>query len=402
METLHQETGNTTNLEEINSINSTPLVVDPESLEGVASAYRYKLTIKNPNLMGATFHFSDSLDVFSFNAVDKKRALKKEEWPTTGNKSDPNKFIVKVHLMAGNVEIQNCDGCASWKEKTRKPFLVLTPTGERCVQFQKNPFLLLIFRCCPKFHSCNKQFRLVLSLSSCSGDQIFSQEVNIYRKKMVSSRKRKNSSSLESSSKIPSVVKSSLNLPLTTTPSTPSTSIFSKTQNSARENNTLEHNFPLLCNGISKPMQLPLQLMVSTQLMYQLLYCDGKSQVPSENCGTELIDSKPVMKKHEVYHYSDTPVVIKKDIKLEEPKFPPLFAPNYNQKVPNPSWKFDSYRMNTESAPHFEISSDEKWLDSVFSEINGPCSLPRTLDDISALLDLPDDLPSAALGIVRC
>jgi len=67
--------------------------------------------------MGATFHFSDSLDVFSFNAVDKKRALKKEEWPTTGNKSDPNKYFVKVHLMAGNVEIQNCDGCASWKRR---------------------------------------------------------------------------------------------------------------------------------------------------------------------------------------------------------------------------------------------------------------------------------------------
>jgi len=154
-------------------------------------------------------------------------------------------------------------------------------------------------------------------------------------------------------------------------------------------------------------MQMPLQLMVSSQLMYQLLYCDGKSQVTSENCcGTELRDPvpKPVMKKHEVHHYRDAPVVVKKDIKLEEPKLPPLLLKHvdslqtHKEKV-NAPWKFDTYRpVPFEPACFYEVTSDERWLDSVFSEINGGlCSLPRTLDDISALLDLPDNLPAVSL-----
>jgi hypothetical protein len=167
------------------------LELDPQALEGVASAYRYKVSIKNEALVGATFCFAENLDIFSFSQVDKKRALKKEEWPVSSSLDVPNRYNVNIQLMAGNTEISQCDGCASWKDKTRKPFLVLTPTGDRVLQYLKNPFILLIFRCCPKFHSCSKQFRLNIIVTSPVTGETFRNEVNIYRKKMVSNKKRK-------------------------------------------------------------------------------------------------------------------------------------------------------------------------------------------------------------------
>lgn len=172
------------------------LLVDPESLEGVASAYRYKLTLLNPELNGCSFYFPKTMDVFNFNDVNKKRALKKEEWPSDSTLDNPLRHDVDIKLMAGNTEIQNCGVCNMWKDLTRKPFLVLTPHGNRCVQFVKKPFILLIFRCCPKFHSFAKQFKLVITITCPATGAKYTNEVNIYRKKMnnnntTTSKKRK-------------------------------------------------------------------------------------------------------------------------------------------------------------------------------------------------------------------
>jgi len=165
--------------------------VDPSSLEGVASAYRYKLTILNPELFGSTLNFTPNCDVFSFHDVDKKRALKKEEWPSEAPSDNKARLDVQIRLMAGTSEIVTCEGCAMWKEKTSKPFLVLTPTGTRCVQYSKKPFILLIFRCCPKFHSCSKAFRLIITMTSPLNGTSYCTEIDIYRKRFVSNKKRK-------------------------------------------------------------------------------------------------------------------------------------------------------------------------------------------------------------------
>jgi len=383
METL----GNTTETD-------IPLVVDPESLEGVASAYRYKLTLKNESLIGSTFSFNESLDVFSFTAVDKKRALKKEEWPSAGSFEDLNRYDVKVQLMAGNVEIQNCDGCASWKDKTRKPFLILTPTGERCVHFQKQPFLLLIFRCCPKFHSCNKQFRLVLTLTSRSGE-VLRNEVNIYRKKMVSSKKRKCTTPPPSGPvKVQSVARPQAKL----LPAPPQMKAIRDEHSHMEEGYPF---FPMSNTSAAKPMGMPLQYMVSSQIMYDLLYNDGKPQVNSEIYDLPEIRA-PVMKRNEVYHQIRAPMIVKKDIKLEEPVLPATMAKHLDsmkEKMPAPFIKFDFYRPLPfpEPAPLYvslETTNDERWLDSVFSEINGGHHGSKAIDDLSALLDLPDSLPN--------
>jgi len=366
-----------------------PLVVDPESLEGVASAYRYKLTLKNESLIGSTFSFNESMDVFSFAAVDKKRALKKEEWPSSGSLEDLNRYDVKVQLMAGNVEIQSCDGCASWKDKTRKPFLVLTPNGERCVHFQKQPFLLLIFRCCPKFHSCNKQFRLVLTLTSRS-QEVLRNEVNIYRKKMVSSKKRRCLSPPQEPIKVQAVAKSQPRL-LSTPPQRPMCAEFPYEGAS---------HFPMSNSPPSYVKQMPAmapQYMVSSQLMYDLLYNDGKHQVTTEAYPPPLIERVPVMKRNEVFH--SNPSYMRREVKLEEPRLPPNMERHLDsikEKGASNFMKFDFYRPVAflEPAPLYvslETNNDERWLDSVFSEISGgPALSSKTIDDLSALLDLPD------------
>jgi hypothetical protein len=175
--------------------NSQKLVLNPDSLTGVASAYRYKLMVMNPELERAAFYFEDSMDVFAFNDVNKKRALKKQDWPEDAPMDHPRRYNVKVQLMAGNAEIKSCGGCSMWKDLTKKPFLILTPHGTRCVEFSKNPFILLIFRCCPKFHSCTKQFSLRIIITHATiKDIVYTNEVVIHRKKMnVSSvpKKRK-------------------------------------------------------------------------------------------------------------------------------------------------------------------------------------------------------------------
>jgi len=378
--------GNTT-------VSDIPLVVDPETLEGVASAYRYKLTLKNESLISSTFSFNESMDVFSFAAVDKKRALKKDEWPSTGSNEDPNKYDVKVQLMAGSVEIQTCDGCASWKEKTRKPFLVLTPNGERCIHFQKQPFLLLIFRCCPKFHSCNKQFKLVITLTSSSGE-VLRNEVNIYRKKMVSSKKRRCLSPPEEPvmMKVQAVAKSQPRL-LSTPPQRPMCAEFPLFEGPHYPmSNQAQYAKPM-------PIQAP-QYMVSSQLMYDLLYNDGKQPVTSEAFHPQLIERAPVMKRNEVFHSHPNSPFVKREAKLEEPRLPPNMERHLDsikeKVVPQSNYmRFDFYRPVSylEPAPLYvptETYNDERWLDSVFTEIGGAAPLSsRTIDDLSALLDLP-------------
>lgn len=171
--------------------NTQKLIFEPDSLEGVASAYRYKLNILNPELEGCAFNFTDDLDVFNFNDVNKKRALKKEEWPNDSSLDNPRRYDVQIQLMAGNAEIKTCGGCSMWKDLTRKPFLMLTPHGNRCIQFIKKPFILMIFRCCPKFHSYAKQFKLVITITSPITGAKYSNEINIYRKKMNNSGKKR-------------------------------------------------------------------------------------------------------------------------------------------------------------------------------------------------------------------
>jgi hypothetical protein len=338
---------------------SQVLKVDPESLEGVASAYRYKLCIKNECLIGATFNFGESLDVFSFTAVDKKRALKKEEWPTSGSIENPNRFDVKVQLMAGNVEIQTCDGCASWKEKTRKPFMVLTPTGERCVQYQKSPFLLLIFRCCPKFHSCSKQFRLLISVSSPLTGQTFQSEVNIYRKKMISNKKRKVIPLVE----VPKVI--------------PNNPPFTGSSKTIMPRDTMDSMFSIF--SYSKAH------VVSPQLMYEMLYSSegkgAKSHIVTDNC----CNLHKTQKKQTALF----------PIKVEKQNTQAPQNRGNKPKVPQSFWNFDA-PPNPPQPNRTEPTMEEKWLESVLSEING-ASNRTTLDDISTLLDLPENLPEVSL-----
>jgi len=271
--------------------------------------------------------------VLSFPAVEKKRALKKEEWPVSSSLEVPNRYDVNVQLMAGNVEIQQCDGCASWKDKTRKPFLVLTPTGDRVIQFLKNPFILLIFRCCPKFHSCNKQFRLIITVTSPITGDIYRNEVNIHRKKMVSTKKRKTTPTEQSVQSLP--------IP---------------TAASMISRDAMENMMPIF------PYTKQTVPVVSPQLMYQLLYSDKdmKCAIFTPLSGTEPTAS-PIL------HH----------IKLE-PQTSKLF---WNLDTPSNLMRDKSQDLGI---------NDEKWLDSVFDdEGNLPPSLPTTVDDIGALLDLP-------------
>jgi len=345
------------------------LNMEPDCLEGVASAYRYKLSIKNETLCGATFNFLECMDVFSFSAVDKKRALKKEEWPSPGSLNNPNRFDVKVQLLAGNVEIETCDGCASWKEKTRKPFLILTPTGERCVQYSKNPFLLLIFRCCPKFHSCNKQFRLFITIQSPFTGEIYQNEVNIYRKKMVSNKKRKMDIGT------PTVDNSTM-----VNPPVPSPIIMARV-----EQPPIFPKFPY-----SKAPTLP--PVVSPQMMYELLYSDHKEskqiqQMTSEIC--RFLPNIPPPPRMEPTRYQSFPIV------KQEPMESGCFVvPNKIIHKGTPTfWNFDTYPNSLSHPGSIDANNDEKWLDSVFSELNGSpnfnLSHPRSLDYLSILLDLP-------------
>jgi len=362
-----EETGNK-EMENLTNGRSQLLKVEPESLEGVASAYRYKLCIKNECLIGATFNFGECLDVFSFTAVDKKRALKKEEWPTSGSLENPNRYDVKVQLMAGNVEIQTCDGCASWKEKTRKPFMVLTPTGERCVQYQKSPFLLLIFRCCPKFHSCNKQFRLLISISSPFTGQTFQSEVNIYRKKMISNKKRKVH---------PVVVDIPKTVPNNNIP-------FAGPSKTIMPRDTLDSMFSMF--PYSKVFNAP--HVVSPQLMYEMLYSsegkEAKSHIVTDNCCNLPHNNTP--KKQQTML---SPIKIEQQI-TQVPQ-----NRGNKPKAQQSFWNFDA-PPNPNQPYRTEPTTEEKWLDSVFSEINGG-SNRTTLDDISTLLDLPENLPEVSL-----
>lgn len=168
--------------------NVIPLLVEPEQLEGVASAYRYKLNIHNRELYGAIFNFIDQ-DVFSFHEVNKKRAVKKEDWPLDSTVDHPSRYDVSIKLMAGDSEIKTCGGCSMWKELTEKPLLILTPHGTKCIQYIRKPFLLLIFRCCPKFHSYAKQFKLLINIQSISTGMKYSTTIDIYRKKMHNPKK---------------------------------------------------------------------------------------------------------------------------------------------------------------------------------------------------------------------
>jgi len=326
------------------SVNST-LVLDPPSLEGVASAYRYKVNLKNEALVGATFRFCDNLDVFSFSAVDKKRALKKEEWPVVGTVDAPNFWDVEIQLMAGETEIRNCDGCASWKDKTRKPFLVLSPTGERILQFTEYPFILVIFRCCPKFHSCNKQFRLVITVRSPTTGETFSNAVSIFRKKMVPSKKRKDPAALSPIFKKPLV----------------------------NPYGSVESGLPVF------PYSNTTVPVVPTQVMYRLLY-SGEDKSPT--LGSSMVTS-----------YLD----ISSMERCSSPLLAPILHPiKLEPQVSKPFWNLDTHPnhiANKEQPVTFkvEITNDEQWLDSILNNSLEVEVIPSTLDDITDMLDLPSN-----------
>jgi len=177
--------------------NAQKLILDPDSLMGVASAYRYKLSVNNPALERAAFYFDESLDVFGFNDVNKKRALKKQDWPVDAPEDHPRRYNVKIELLAGDNVIKSCGGCSMWRDRTRQPFLILTPHGSRCVEFTKNPFILLIFRCCPKFHSFAKQFTLRVEVTHHQYNVCYATELIIHRKKMNNPLKKRKLSSSE-------------------------------------------------------------------------------------------------------------------------------------------------------------------------------------------------------------
>lgn len=136
------------NFAEIQVVGS--LQTEPTVLEGVASAYCYKLELLNPELKGKTFKISDENDVFSFKAVNKKRALKKDNWPIVLENSSANSSShvceISAKMMAGKSEIKHCNCCPQWKDKTLQPLLMITPTGARFLQFTKVPLFLFIFR----------------------------------------------------------------------------------------------------------------------------------------------------------------------------------------------------------------------------------------------------------------
>ncbi len=125
------------------------LKTDPAVLEGVASAYCYKLELMNPELKGKVLQISEENEVFSFKEVNKPRALRKENLPIPMKSESLNPsqtFSVSVRLMTGFKEIKRCECCPQWKDKTSLPFLLVTPTGERNLLFPKNPTLLVIIR----------------------------------------------------------------------------------------------------------------------------------------------------------------------------------------------------------------------------------------------------------------
>jgi len=407
------------------------LELDPQALEGVASAYRYKVSIKNEALVGATFCFAENLDIFSFSQVDKKRALKKEEWPVSSSLDVPNRYNVNIQLMAGNTEISQCDGCASWKDKTRKPFLVLTPTGDRVLQYLKNPFILLIFRCCPKFHSCSKQFRLNITITSPVTGETYRNEVNIYRKKMVSNKKRKlvsppqtspcSSSPISSPSQMeqqqslmlgivnnaPQQQQPMMPLPpsmtmKTTTPS--ATTTFAQRETTMMMDPMLPV-FPYTTKSLTS--------VVSPQMMYQILYSEKSEQPSNKKQAFGTADVTTVNNTTRVH-----PIPILHPIKLEPQVSKPFWNldthPNSNinnnglmmmnlintnnrgggvaeVKVSSFSSSSSSSFPSSCSSKIEEMTNDEKWLDSVFTDLTATesPSLPNTLDDIGVLLELP-------------
>jgi hypothetical protein len=404
------------------------LELDPQALEGVASAYRYKVSIKNEALVGATFCFAENLDIFSFSQVDKKRALKKEEWPVSSSLDVPNRYNVNIQLMAGNTEISQCDGCASWKDKTRKPFLVLTPTGDRVLQYLKNPFILLIFRCCPKFHSCSKQFRLNIIVTSPVTGETFRNEVNIYRKKMVSNKKRKlvsppqQTSSCSSSpiSTPPSSSAEQQQLPMnmlgmlatqSTMPSPPSMTM--KTAAAAAVKNTPSSLISSQRETMTMDPMLPvfpystksMTSVVSPQMMYQILYSEKSSSEPpnkKQTFGTAEVTVNRVHTIPILHPIKLEPQVSKPFWNLDAHPNSNIMNNNFNNRglggELRSSFPSSSIMMTSSfsspcppSSRVEEMTNDEKWLDSVFTDLTATesPSLPNTLDDIGVLLELP-------------
>jgi len=135
------------------------LLVDPDSLDSVASAYRYKVALRNEELAECDLEFEDKAAVFSFQEVEKKRALKKEEWPLKVVGSSQKLFTVKLQLFAGDTEITDCTGC------------------------------------CPKFHGFSKQFRLVITVTSKDKKEVFKGGLDINRKKFSKKRNAEECSS---------------------------------------------------------------------------------------------------------------------------------------------------------------------------------------------------------------
>jgi len=105
--------------------------------------------------------------------------------------------------------------------------------------------------------------------------------------------------------------------------------------------------------------------VVSPQLMYQILYSDLKEFKPFI---PEIISNKIPQQTSPILH----------SIKLEP-------------QISKPFWNLDAHPNNISNWENKvlhkeEPISDEKWLDSVFSEVQ---TLPSTVSDISALLELP-------------
>jgi hypothetical protein len=172
-----------------------PLVIElPSHFTQLESQTCYRIGLKNPSLLGACLRFSSDLAVFPFFEVG-KRPILKEEFPKDVAPEDESQLDiidVELKIFAGDEEIIICDDskkCVKWREKTTKPVLVLTPRGTRTIQFDqdKEPFLLLIFRCCPRFHR-GQEFEMQLKLTS--RRRQYTTVIDLKRKKNQAQKKR--------------------------------------------------------------------------------------------------------------------------------------------------------------------------------------------------------------------
>jgi len=168
----------------------------PSNFTQLESQTCYRLGIKNSSLVGACLRFSSDLAVFPFSDVGKRPILKEEYPKEITSEAEASQLVdVELKIFAGDEEIRICDDykkCAKWREKTTKPLLVLTPRGQKMIQFGENmePFLLLIFRCCPRFHH-GQDFELHMNLRTAT--TVYTATIDLKRKRNQTQKKKEES-----------------------------------------------------------------------------------------------------------------------------------------------------------------------------------------------------------------